>query len=197
MNDTITNSSTTSNNSNSKRTNKRIKIILKKDEVEKKITELNPELSNKEKFHDYFASYDFHAEENYIKNFWKSVIEYIIVHMKNEFFIPFGELLQLCRFQNKEPIGLFNIVTHLIREGDYLLIKHLESEEYYKENFPELFPKQTWGQYFKTAVTSRIWSSSKDLEISDDTLIIEKKSFLVNFFFYLYFRHMLILYWNL
>ena len=53
----------------------------------------------------------------------------------------------------------------------------------YKENFPDLFPKQTWGQYFKSAITSRIWTP-KDSEISDDTLIIEKKSFLVNFYFY-------------
>ncbi len=171
-------SSNSSISSISKKSNKRKKIILRKDEVEKKIFELNPELTNKEKFHDYFASYDFHEEEEYIKNFWMGILEYIIVHMKNEFFISIGELIQICRFQNREPIGLINIIKKLIKDGDYFLIEDLESDEYYKQNFPELFPKQTWGQYFKSAISSKIWTPKKS-EINDDTFIIEKKSFLV------------------
>lgn len=164
-----------------KRQIKRKEIFLKRDEIEKKIFEIFPVLNNEGKFHDFFSSYDFHEDEVFILNFWKDILEYLIIHLKDDFSINYSQLISLTRFKCETPIGLPNIIKKLVKDGDFLLASELKSEEYYKSNFPSLYPKDTWGQYFKKAITNTIWGSSSDFsrEISNDEIIIEKKAFLV------------------
>lgn len=168
--------------SNSRRLIKRREVILKKDEIEKKIFEVFPTLKDENKFHDLFSSYDFHENEAFMIHFWKDLLEYLIIHLNDNFCINYGQMISLTRFKYVTPIGLPNVVKKLIKDGDYILASDLKSDEYYKKNFPNLFPKETWGQYFKKSVVNSIWKSSsiEDKEIKNDDLLIEKKSFLVN-----------------
>ena len=66
-------------------------IILKKDEIEKKLFEIFPDLKDEKKFHNFFSSYDFHDNEIFMVHFWKDIIEYITVHLKEDFAINYGQ----------------------------------------------------------------------------------------------------------
>jgi len=169
---------------NFKKQIKRREVFLKRDEVEKKIFEVFPVLNDESKFHDFFSSYDFHENEAFMLHFWKDVLEYIVVYINNNFSINYGQLISLTRFKYIEPMGLPKIITKLINDGEFILASDLKSDEYYRKNFPKLYPKETWGQYFKKTIVNSIWSGSNNDNkvISNDDLIINKKTFLVIFY---------------
>jgi len=168
--------------SNSRRLIKRREVCLKKDEVEKKLFDVFPTLKDDSKFHDLFSSYDFHENEAFMIHFWKDLLEHLIIYLNDNFCINYGHMISLTRFKYVTPIGLPNVVKKLIKDGDLLLASDLKNDEYYKKNFPNLYPKETWGQYFKKSIVNSLWgtTSIEDREIQNDDLLIEKKSFLVN-----------------
>jgi len=55
-----------------------------------------------------------------------------------------------------------------------LLASDLKNDEYYKKNFPNLYPKETWGQYFKKSIVNSLWgtTSIEDREIQNDLILI-------------------------
>lgn len=185
---TITNSLNNENSSSSKNYTlkkqiKRREVILKKDEVEKKLFEVFPILNDESRFHDFFSSYDFHENEAFMVHFWKDLLEYLILHLNENFSINYGQLISLTRLKYNTPVGLPNIIKKLVDEGDFILASQLKEDEYYKKRFPALYPKETWGQFLKKTIVSSIWSGSESAhskEILSDDLVIEKKSFLVS-----------------
>jgi hypothetical protein len=182
-NNNINELSSSSKNYSLKKQIKRREATLKKDEVEKKLFEVFPILNDESRFHDFFSSYDFHDNEAFLVHFWKDLLEYVILHLNENFSINYGQLISLTRLKYKTPVGLPNIIKKLVKEGDFFLASQLKEDEYYKKCFPELYPKQTWGQYFKKTIVSSIWSggeSAESKEILSDDLVIEKKSFLVS-----------------
>lgn len=187
---TTTNEISSSKNYALKKQIKRRDVVLKKDEVEKKLFEAFPILNDESRFHDFFSSYDFHENESFMVHFWKDLLEYLILHLNDNFSLSYGQLISLTRLKYNTPIGLPNIVKKLVKDGDFMLASELKSDEYYKKLFPALYPKETWGQYFKKTITNSIWggNDSENKEIQSDDLVLEKKSFLVktsiNFFLY-------------
>lgn len=178
---TFNNEFSSSKNYTLKKQIKRREVILKKDEVEKKIFEAFPILNDESRFHDFFSSYDFHDNEAFMVHFWKDLVEYLILNLNDNFSINYGQLISLTRLKYNTPIGLPNVIKKLAREGELILASELKGDEYYKRNFPALFPKESWGQFFKKRITNSIWggNDSESKEIHSDDLIIDKKSFLV------------------
>jgi len=161
---------------------KRREKPLKKDEVEKKLFEAFPILNNESRFHDFFSSYDFHENEAFMVYFWKDLLEYLIIDLNTNFSINYGTLISLTRLKYNTPICLPNVIKKLVKEGEFILASELKEDEYYKKNFPGLYPKETWGHFFKKTISNSIWGGSnsvKNKEIQSDDLVIEKKSFLV------------------
>ena len=155
-------------------------IILKKDEIEKKLFEIFPDLKDEKKFHNFFSSYDFHDNEIFMVHFWKDIIEYITVHLKEDFAINYGQLISYTRFKNFTPLGLPNIIKKLINDGEFLLASDLDTDEFYKKNYPEIYPKDSWGQFFKKNIVNTFWGGLSDKkEIKNNDFLIEKKTFLV------------------
>lgn len=167
----------------SKKPIKRRNVMLKKDEVEKKLFEVFPILNDESRFHDFFSSYDFHENESFMIHFWKDLLDYLIIQLNDNFSINYNQLISFTRLKYNTPIGLPNIIKKLVKEGEFMLASELNTDEYYKRNFPGLYPKETWGQYFKKSIINSIWSTNESIEnkeIGGDDFVIEKKSFLVN-----------------
>jgi len=183
---TINNEMSSSKINTLKKQIKRREVVLKKDEVEKKIFEAFPILSEESRFHDMFCSYDFHENEAFMVHFWKDLLEFLILELNDNFCLNYAQLISLTRLKYNIPIGLPNVIKKLVKDGEFLLASELKSDEYYKKLFPALYPKETWGQFFKKKIANSIWSgsySSESKEISSDDLVIEKKSFLVSFIY--------------
>ena len=84
------------------------------------------------------------------------------------------------RFKNFTPLGLPNIIKKLINDGEFLLASDLDTDEFYKKNYPEIYPKDSWGQFFKKNIVNTFWGGLSDKkEIKNNDFLIEKKTFLV------------------
>ncbi len=84
---------------------------MNKEETEKKILERFPMLNDSKVLHNYFSSYDFHDNEEYIVNFWRDLIYYVYDSVKDGFAMKIDDILEITKIKNKRPIGIQNILV--------------------------------------------------------------------------------------
>ena len=129
---------------------------ISKEELEKAIFQAFPVLSNKTFFHQMFSSYDFHEKENNMVEFWYNLITFLYKDIFKTFGMNISQLLNICRIQNKTPIGLKNILVKLNNENKFITDKDINNINYYKKYFQNIYPdsKPSWGSYLKNGISS-------------------------------------------
>ena len=116
-------------------------ISLSKKEVEEKILEHFNFLKEEGGLHQVFSSYDFRFEENTMKEIWESILDYLFKEIFNNFGVSMGNLKKYTLIKNKIPIGLNNIIQQLRVEQKYITDEDLKDINFYKINFPEIYPQ--------------------------------------------------------
>jgi hypothetical protein len=163
------------------------------EECEKRILERFSNLNNEKIFHNYFCSYDFHSKENDQLEFWRGVLIFLFESVYQTFSIPIKDILEKTKLKNKRPLGLQNIIIELIGKGEFILSSSLKSDEYFKQNYKNLYGKESWGSWLKNNVIATVKlplnyissssssSSNKvngvELKISEGDTLINKKLF--------------------
>ena len=129
---------------------------ISKEELEKAIFQAFPVLSNKTFFHQMFSSYDFHEKENNMVEFWYNLLTFLYKDIFKTFGMNISKLLNICRIQNKTPIGLKNILVKLNNENKFITDKDINNINYYKKYFQNIYPdsKPSWGTYLKNGISS-------------------------------------------
>lgn len=129
---------------------------ISKEECEKRILERFPSLIDDKLFHNYFCSYDFHYHENDMLEFWRDVLMFLYESVYETFAININEILEKTKLRNRRPLGLINIITELIKRGEYVLASSLKNEEYFKKNYSSLYKKEGWGSWVKKGLVTTV-----------------------------------------
>jgi hypothetical protein len=155
-------------------------LKLNRDEIEKRLLERFPILNNERILHSYFSSYDFHENEKDMVIFWRDVLYFIYESVKDAFALKIDDLIDITRIKNKRPLCLQNILISLINCGEYLLLSDLNSEDYYRKNYPQIYGKETWSSWVKKGLINGLnyWKKNNDDIIKHNEVIINKKLFL-------------------
>ncbi len=137
-------------------------ILKTKEECEKQILDNFKCLKDENTFHNYFCSYDFHPQEKDLLDFWREVLNFIYESLYNKFAISISQILEKTKLRNRRPIGLPNIIQDLYNKGEYILSCDISpNSNYFKNAYPDLYPKQTWGNWLKSGVISGVISTAK------------------------------------
>lgn len=86
---------------------------INREECEKRMFERFPILNDDKVVHNYFCSYDFHENEEYMIEFWRDVLGFIYESIKDNFGIRTNEILELSKIKNRRPLGLPNIIVRI------------------------------------------------------------------------------------
>ena len=116
-------------------------ISLNPKEVEEKLLERFNFLKQEGGLHQVFSSYDFRLEENTMKEIWENILDYLFKDIFNNFGVSMSDLKKYTLIKNKIPIGLNNIIQQLRVEQKYITDEDLKNINFYKINFPELYPQ--------------------------------------------------------
>ena len=114
---------------------------LSQEEVEKKLISRFDFLSKEKGLHDYFSSYDFRLEEKNMVEIWEQIIQYLLSEVFSSFGITISELKKYTTIKTTVPMGLNNIIQQLRIEQKYITDEDLKNDNFYENNFPELYPK--------------------------------------------------------
>ena len=114
---------------------------LSKEEVEKKLLSRFDFLNKEKGLHDYFSSYDFRLEEKNMVEIWEQIIQYLLSDVFSSFGITISELKKYTIIKTTVPMGLNNIIQQLRIEQKYITDEDLKNDNFYENNFPELYPK--------------------------------------------------------
>ena len=114
---------------------------LSKEEVEKKLLSRFDFLNKEKGLHDYFSSYDFRLEEKNMVEIWEQIIQYLLSDVFSSFGITISELKKYTIIKTTVPMGLNNIIQQLRIEQKYITDEDLKNDNFYENNYPELYPK--------------------------------------------------------
>ena len=114
---------------------------LSQEEVEKKLLSRFDFLNKEKGLHDYFSSYDFRLEEKNMVEIWEQIIQYLLSEVFSSFGITISELKKYTIIKTTVPMGLNNIIQQLRIEQKYITDEDLKNDNFYENNFPELYPK--------------------------------------------------------
>ena len=110
-----------------------------RDETEKKILEKFDCLNDHQIFNNLFNKYNFSEEEDLTLSLWKEIIFFIYNDICSTFVMKFKDLKKYTTLKSRVPLGLNNIMQELISRQIYITLDQIKTEEFYKNNFPELF----------------------------------------------------------
>ena len=116
-------------------------ITLSPKEVEEKILDRFDFLKQEGGLHQAFSSYDFRLEENSMKEVWEKILDFLYSEIFNNLGVKMSDLKKYTLIKNKIPVGLNNIIQELRIEQKYVTSEDLKDINFYKINFPELYPQ--------------------------------------------------------
>ena len=189
-NHSFTNSEKSNKSKNSNKTHSTKKSggsmsIISKEYVNSSLTNSFPILYNLQNSHCYFCSYEFHKNEEYMVEFWKSVIK-AIYDIKSTSCIKYSELLDYSTINDRFPMGFSNIILELVNRETLITSNLIEGEEnknYYYKFHSSLYPK-SYTAYLSSYIPFFGLNSTKlieNLNTEDTSLaIIFKDAFLSN-----------------
>ena len=114
---------------------------LSQKQVEEKILDRFNFLKQEGGLHQTFSSYDFRLEENSMKELWEKILDFLYSEIFENIGITMSDLKKYTLIKNKIPIGLNNIIQELRVEQKYVTDEDLKDINFYKINFPELYPQ--------------------------------------------------------
>lgn len=159
---------------------------ITKEECEEKIMTRFEILKDNKVFHNYFSSYDFHDNEKDMLEFWEDIIYYYYDSIFNTFAMKINNILEYCKFQNKKPIGLNNILIHLNCLEHFITEKEINDINFYKKNFPHLYNQnESWSSYFSNMAQSifkmNIGCNSESNNFNFENMKLEPNQLLIHF----------------
>ena len=153
-----------------------------KEHVEERVFTKFTVLKDKAAFRNYFSSYDFRENEKDMIDFWKDVLLFYYETLFETYAIKVNDILSYSKFQNKNPIGLENILLDLNLQSIYVTETDLKSDAFYQKHFLDLYPApSSWSSYLTSGVSklvSFVYSSSQDPSTLPP---LNKEEMLINF----------------
>ena len=116
-------------------------ISLSQKEIEEKILDHFNFLKQEGGLHQIYSSYDFRLEENSMKEVWEQILDFLLSDVFKNIGVSMSDLKKYTIIKNKIPIGLNNIIQQLRVEQKYVTDEDLKDINFYKINFPELYPQ--------------------------------------------------------
>ena len=116
-------------------------ISLNQKEVEEKLLNRFDFLKQDGGLRQIYSSYDFRLEENNMKEVWEKLLDFLYTEIFNSYGIKMSDLKKYTLIKNRIPVGLNNIIQQFRIEQKYITDEDLKNINFYKINFPELYPQ--------------------------------------------------------
>lgn len=114
---------------------KKVKMKMKK-KILKHFNFLNDEIN----FQKIYGEYNFEKEKIKLTEIWENIIKYLFEEISHRLTLSLEEIKSLSIIHGYEPKGLDNILKYLRANLKYITQKDIKSDEFYKKNFPEIYP---------------------------------------------------------
>ena len=111
------------------------------NENEKKILKHFNFLNDEINFQKIYGEYNFEKEKIKLTEIWENIIKYLYEEISHRLTLSLEEIKSLSIIHGYEPKGLDNILKYLRANLKYITQKDIKSDEFYKKNFPEIYPK--------------------------------------------------------
>jgi hypothetical protein len=111
------------------------------NENEKKILKHFNFLNDEINFQKIYGEYNFEKEKIKLTEIWENIIKYLFEEISHRLTLSLEEIKSLSIIHGYEPKGLDNILKYLRANLKYITQKDIKSDEFYKKNFPEIYPK--------------------------------------------------------
>ena len=110
-------------------------------EIEEKILHRFYFLKEEENFKKFFDNdYNFEENNNIMVEIWEKIIKYLLEDILERFAIKYKDIIKYTKINNKSPKGLNNILQKLRFHKIYLSQYDLHNDNFYKYNYPDLYP---------------------------------------------------------
>ena len=116
-------------------------ITLNQKEVEEKLLNRFDFLKQDGGLRQTYSSYDFRLEENSMKETWEKILDFLYSEIFNSYGIKMSDLKKYTLIKNRIPVGLNNIIQQFRIEQKYITDEDIKNINFYKINFPELYPQ--------------------------------------------------------
>ena len=110
------------------------------NENEKKILKHFNFLNDEINFQKIYGEYNFEKEKIKLTEIWENIIKYLYEEISHRLTLSLEEIKSLSIIHGYEPKGLDNILKYLRANLKYITQKDIKSDEFYKKNFPEIYP---------------------------------------------------------
>ena len=121
----------------------KIELKINEQEIEKKLLNKFDFLRQEEGLHKNYSSFDFRIEERFMIDNWEKIIDFLLNDIFHNCGVTMSDLKKYTIIKNRIPTGLNNIIQQLRIEQKYVTNKDLKDENFYKINYPELYPQET------------------------------------------------------
>ena len=111
------------------------------NENEKKILKHFNFLNDEINFQKIYGEYNFEKEKIKLTEIWENIIKYLYEEISHRLTLSLEEIKSLSIIHGYEPKGLDNILKYLRANLKYITQKDIKSDEFYKKNFPEIYPQ--------------------------------------------------------
>ena len=145
---------------------------ISQDSVELKLLNHFIFLKDENKFNKFYSEFDIEEEDKIIINMWEEIINYIYEEIFHCMFLTILDLKKSVTIKNKFPSGFNKIMQYLIFTKKYIKDIDLRNENFYINNFPNLYSKKGYlsniFSYFSNWKICRSGDNINDEEDKND-----------------------------
>ena len=149
----------------------KIKTELNKDQIEEKILGhfyFLKEKDNLKKFYDEYnagkskisKSKEKDEDRDIILGIWGKIIKFLLEDILHCFYIKISDIIKYTTIQNEKPKAIEKIMQELRFHFGYITKSDLLSLNFYKDNFPDLYPQ---NNFIKNIINCDPYSETDDV----------------------------------
>ena len=129
-------------------------------------------LKDENKFNKFYSEFDIDEEDKIIINMWEEIINYIYEEIFHCMLLTISDIKKSVTIKNKFPSGFNKIIQYLIFTKKYIKDIDLRNENFYINNFPNLYSKKGYFSnifsYFSNWKICRSGDNINDEEDKND-----------------------------
>ena len=110
------------------------------DDIKDKLLHRFYFLKEDKKFQKFYGEYEDTQDNKIMVEIWDKIIRYLLEEIFHCFAFKISDLKKYLTIYGKEPLCLNNILQKLRFRNIYISDEDLKNENYYKMNFPDLYP---------------------------------------------------------